>query len=157
MENFASHLEEVFITVEVRARLMTQSDTHCFHQLCLVWVRESVFLEHMVSVLLLFPHPSFCPPVAQWARTCGTDYLAAYPTELLALMGWVFGVFIALVLRQGRTLSWASLIRHCKTPILSLISVLFLGCYLFLTRSISFCACHQTCHGPLGVPSMCEV
>ena len=28
MENFASHLEEVFITVEVRAHLTTLSDTH---------------------------------------------------------------------------------------------------------------------------------
>ena len=27
MENFASHLEEVFIMVEVRARSMTPSDT----------------------------------------------------------------------------------------------------------------------------------
>lgn len=40
MENFASHLEEVFITVEVRARSVIPSDT-CRHewlsqQLCLV-------------------------------------------------------------------------------------------------------------------------
>ena len=76
MENFASHLEEVFITVEVRAHLTTLSDTRHFHrgwgqQLCLAPVRESVFLECIESVLPLSPHPSFCPPVAWWAYTYG--------------------------------------------------------------------------------------
>lgn len=104
-----------------------------------------------------FPSP-FTPPHAlpqHLGHTPpATHYLSAFPAELQAFVGRLYLLCLYVpVLLQGKTLSWASLTRLCKTPILSMISLLCLSCYLVLTRLLSFCAYPQTHYHPLGVPS----
>lgn len=67
MENFASHLEEVFITVEVRAGSVPPSDNapRVAESAAVSGVNQGTcFLECMVLTQLLSPQPSVCLPVA---------------------------------------------------------------------------------------------
>ena len=113
MENFANHLEEVFITVEVRAGAVRPSDTRGFRH---GWVSSCDWcgLENC-SLLALSP-----ALLGDLGHLPGGNYLSSSPAEPGALLGRQ-GLLCLSILSPAARVGLPhgpALTRRCKTPAL---------------------------------------